>query len=364
MAPIGKHEFFSENFRDFQLARTSSPSSFHEIVSKMPSPFPRLFLEGIDQQLADMSFPRGAYLLGSRIEGQLPWFCLVAFWIKEQPAIPTALCIGFAASLARWRNNRSKNLHNPGVTMGSDQKVGEDDCIILISILMLLAMLVLFTSQANLVWNMRYLIPAVPLLYVVAANCIPRPRIDRWNRDQFTLIGSMAAPPLIAVLLILDMTTKWSHPFSYTNPLFGGDYRVPMALNDSNFDYGQDLRFVESWIRRRTNATSATTPVFRIVSGLDRNLLESVSQVADQTRIEQAIWNAKHRGKRLQTGEVGIPLILSRSLFHAEPWANRESDISQIAHRTDAFELIKELLSYEPAEWITPTTVVYDCGKD
>jgi hypothetical protein len=365
LVPIGKHEFISKEFRDFGFTRAESQSAFHRTVSNVPSPFPRLFLEGIDQQLADMNQPRGAYLVGSRIEGPLPWFFLVAFWIKEQPAVPTALCIGLLWIVSRnlrdrWKYKRDDQ--ESAIDRASHSLIGERHRLSLFCFLSLMSMLLLFTTQENLVWNMRYLIPALPLLYVLVSVCVSSvaSSISQHGRVR-KMIGKVSLVIVIA-LMVWDISLKWAYPFSYINPLVGGAYRIPMALNDSNFDYGQDVYHTADWIEQEKSERLAGKPIYRIVSGFGRGNLDQWSEVAKREQIERAIINAKNRDGQPMGESVRTPLVVSRSLFHAEPWGVRYSDFDSSNLSRDDLELLKELLVYEPDAWITPTAVVYECG--
>ncbi len=44
----------------------------------------------------------------------------------------------------------------------------------------------------------------------------------------------------------------WVFPdqFAYINPIFGGRYRAPLVLHDSNFDGGQDLRRLQHAVKQ------------------------------------------------------------------------------------------------------------------
>ncbi len=102
--PIGKHDFIGITFRSLTIPDKSDLTmikSCKSLVTRIPSPFPRSFLEGVDQQMADMDRPRGAYLLGSRIPGEIYWFHLVGYAMKEQLAVLLAATIGLLCFLGR-----------------------------------------------------------------------------------------------------------------------------------------------------------------------------------------------------------------------------------------------------------------------
>jgi hypothetical protein len=366
LVAIGKHEFISKEFRDFRFERAESQSTFHSMIGYVPSPFPRLFLEGIDQQLADMNHPRGAYLLGDRIEGPLPWFFLVGFWIKEQPAVPIGLGIGLLAIAIKTLRDRykcGKRNEDGTIDRVPSPLIDERYRLSLFCFLSLMSMLLLFTTQENLVWNIRYLIPALPLLYVLVAECVSTIATLRNQSGRVNARIGNAALGIVVLLMVWDVTMKWAYPFSYTNPFFGGAYRVPMALNDSNFDYGQDVYHVADWLKREKSERGEERPIYRIVSGFGRGELGLWSEVAKREQIERAIIKTKNRDGQSMGKSVRTPLVVSRSLFHAEPWGVRYSDFDSSNLSRDDLGLLKELLVNEPDAWITPTSAVYDCGE-
>ncbi|MCU0712372.1 MAG: hypothetical protein MUC43_09945 [Pirellula sp.] len=366
LVPIGKHEFVSKEFRDFRFERAERQSTFHRMIAEVPSPFPRLFLEGIDQQLADMNRPRGAYLLGRRIEGPLPWFFLVAFWIKEQPAVAVALCMGlFGIVIKTFRGRRGCGKGNEDTTsvLSSGSLAQDESHLSLFCLVSLMSMILLFTTQENLVWNMRYLIPVLPLLYVLVAEVVFASRTVELFGGRLEMVITRGFLGVIVVLMVWDMSMKWAHPFSYANPLFGGTYRNPMALNDSNFDYGQDVYHVADWLKREKSERGKDKPIYRVVSGFGRDDLNLWSEVANREQIDRAISNAKNRDAQTESNQIRTPLVVSRSLYHAEPWGIRYSDFDSVALAQEELSLLRELLLMEPDVWITPTVAVYDCGE-
>jgi hypothetical protein len=343
--PIGRHDFISHEFKAFGLGSGEKAPLLYRTISMVPSPFPRLFLEGIDQQLADMRFPRGAYLNGVRIEGSLPWYFLVAFWIKEQPATIVSLAIGIIAVIASFFRRVPKNqVHGDGLSFS----------IPVFCWVMLSGMMLLFTIQDKLVWNMRYLIPAVPLLAVLAA-CSLELITSKVSGTRYGLVGK-GLLILVASLVLLDISSKWKHPFSYTNAWFGGDRAVPMILNDSNFDYGQDVFYAQEWIAAHPGSKS-------ILSGHGIAWIETNNSLPsiEDLRSAKANSEARHSNSRLDRPEViAEPLVISRSLFHAEPWGVRYSDMQNASGPNEYSDALRALLQTQPALWITPTIVVYD----
>jgi hypothetical protein len=345
LVPIGRHDFIS---RELQSFRSPQAVGWKKIVAATPSPFPRLFLEGIDQQLADMNSPRGAYLLGARITGELPWFFLVAFWIKEQPIVIFGLCVGLATCLI------------PGLRRRSTTKASRfDHRYVAFCLLTVGTVIALFATQVNLVWNMRYLILVLPPLYIVTALALSR------VNDLFpSRMGQRIVATAIGLVVVLDMSPKWHSPLSYASPLFGGSYRLPMALNDSNFDYGQDVYHVHRWIesQRTAKRIAGDQPVAAILSGHGLNWYAEERRVATMEDVERAVANASAATSQNDSRALWTPLIVSRGLAHAEPWAVRYSDWPRSGYTGPMLERFQDLCLKDPVAWITPTIAVYDCS--
>ncbi len=362
--PIGKHDFISREFRPF---KTNHAVGWKSVVASTPSPFPKLFLEGIDQQLADMNAPRGAYLLGERIPGKLPWFFLVGFLIKEQPALLVGLVLGLAIGLFRWVRSLAGLVGmNAAERWNRSLEANDSRGFILFCCLTVVSIAALFAMQVNLVWNIRYLIPALPPLIIASAFFL-----TRTNSPGSTAVVQRVFATIIAILLVVDLPTKWHSPFSYASPIFGGSYRVPMALNDSNFDYGQDIFHVHGWIEAKKAAKLISNDelVCAILSGHGRVWNETERRIATLDDLNRAIdraLNRENKPRKLREQSVSSrwkPLIVSRGLAHAEPWAVRYSDWSSMGYSGPLLERFRELCLLEPVEWITPTIAVYDCSE-
>jgi len=139
---------------------------------------------------------------------------------------------------------------------------------------------VFVTTQSNLVWNVRYLIRALPLIYLLVSFSMPsfeirfatkriaptgdgRPPVTGESRTVDLLFWAIISVACVEVLF------QFLHHFSYINPLFGGSHRVPIALTDSNFDYGQDLFYARDWAERlqAQSSDSKSSKVHGVLSG-------------------------------------------------------------------------------------------------
>ncbi len=349
--PLGQHDFVSDLFSKWTQPDSpdeSTPPWFTRAMRKVPSPFPRVLLEGVDKQLADMDQPHGAYLAGHRIPGEIPWFFLVGYFIKEQLAVWLG---GLSILLAAiWLRTRGKGRERP-----------QRPAIAFFCVLYLLGFSLLMANQYNLVWNIRYLIPALPMLYVVLAAFIPKFDISfPWGAKR-TL--SDAVPVSMVAIAFLEFVSVFPFFFSYTSPLLGGSYRVPMALNDSNFDYGQDLFYIRRWIdqQNRIRGAEDSLNTYGILSGHGRGWLADCIQPADAQMIE-ALGQRFEAGRGLRRHESGeeVALILSRGLMHPQQWAVRYSNFKDMnSTLADRNRVAEVQLNHRPDAFITPTLAVY-----
>ena len=357
--PIGKHDFTSKSFSSWTAVQPNEGSlmaSAKHIIRLLPSPFPKSFLEGVDQQLADMDFPRGAYILGTRIPGEIHWFFLVGYWMKEQVAVWCATLLVILAVAVRWIRKK----HSPVKPA--------DDPLVCFSFLNLFVFSLFMANQSNLVWNVRYLIPACPLLYLVLAAGLPRISIVS-NQASQPAERDHLAYALIAVIA-LECSCNFPYYFSYINPFFGGSNRVPIALNDSNFDHGQDLFYIRNWIKERTVGLHRTSNLksYGLLSGHGRLWLGDLITPASDQIVRRALERKEsHALSRLPSRDMKSKnsvgpsevLIVSRGLTHPEPWAVLYSTYRDASTSSDTRELVQKLLLHRPDGFITPVIAVY-----
>jgi len=401
--PIEKHDFIGMTFRSLTKPAETDWAAVKyakSLVAMIPSPFPRSFLEGVDQQMADMDRPRGAYILGSRVPGEIYWFYLVGYAMKEQLALLLAAMLGLLcfvdrllpSKLSRFFHGRAivlKSLvvceqfgtvedNRSTLSAGASGSIQQHDRSLRSFCAFFLFVFGLFmTTQSNLVWNVRYLIPALPLIYLLVSFSVPsfeilfatkgiaptgdgRPPVTGESRTVDPLFWAIISVAFIEFLF------NFPHHFSYINPLFGGSHRVPIALNDSNFDYGQDLFYARDWVERHQAKSndSRSSKVYGVLSGHGCYWLEGMVEPATVAILQKAIQVKKkvegsYRVAHSSTEPMSDLLIVSRGLFHPEPWAVGNSKLGDDPLDAEELLLVQELLSHRPDVWITPVVVAY-----
>ena len=341
--PIKDHDFISHEFSPFRADKLNSntlASQALNVFAACPSPFPRAFLEGIDQQLADMGYPRGAYLMGTRLQGKLPWFFVVGYFLKEQLAVTIAIAMICIMGFIRFCRGTKRTTRWPRESVF---------CAMFLS-----CFCFLMVTQSNLVWNVRYLIPALPLIYVLIAQNLPALHVAYRNKNL-----DLSVPILLLVMLAEVIHVAPFH-FSYISPLFGGGYRVPPALNDSNFDYEQDLFYAQSWIaRHKSKLELEQCKVYGMLSGHGRRWMKEDYVPVSRIVLESAIFAKTETTMKTTEHSSRSLLIISRGFFHPEPWSVRNSTVTDEMLSGDVVELAARLLRYKPDIEITPTIAGY-----
>jgi len=93
-------------------------------------------------------------------------------------------------------------------------------------------------SLGKLQLGYRYILPALPFLFLIAARVVTL-SWPRWIQ---------VTSPVLAAWLIIGTITIFPHYLSYFNELAGGPAEGYQHLVDSNLDWGQDLPALKKWI--------------------------------------------------------------------------------------------------------------------
>jgi hypothetical protein len=192
-------------------------------------PAPQYF-ESFSGMFLKSSEGRANYLLGEVSTTGWWYYFIVAFFLKTP--LPTVIAILFA--LVRWPWRREWRTS---------------------SILYLPALFfVVGASISQLQLGYRYLLPALPFLFLMAGRIVSvipseaRNLAARGKRLAARLEISISAT--LAVWLVISAIVTFPHHLSYFNELVGGPNNGHRYLTDSNVDWGQDLPTLRDWIDR------------------------------------------------------------------------------------------------------------------
>lgn len=299
-------------------------------LATVPLPLPMAFITGIDTQLADMDYPRGGYILGKSLSGSLWWFYFAGYPIKEQVATLSCFLI------APFFLGRINSVKLPPERAAAMNYVLGMCCLVFFAL----------SSHGNLAWNLRYLSPALPLLYILAAGVIGIAlRRARYGQKRVLLV-------LFVCASFVESVVSFPNYYSYANPIFGGTFRVPNALHDSNFDYGQDVWRVRNMLAKLEAKGDSQIRAILLGPGVyNLDLQVTAVEVED---VERAIRTVESEIAR--DGARNDLLIVPRILIHPEPWHTREATQEISAELRFA---LRRLLMFPPEYFLTPTYSAY-----
>lgn len=189
-------------------------------IGSLPVPLPADFVLGIDQQKSDFDEPSRCYLRGTWKIGGWWYFYLYGLAVKLPAGTSIlmllALCSGLSFQFSRTTVHNAMHLLLPPA-----------------------AFIILVSSQTNFTVHLRYVIPALPFLFVWAgrlATCFA----DR-RRSMAIIVACCVAWSVTSSL--------WSYPhsLSYFNELAGGPKNGHNHLLDSNSGWGQDVLLLKRW---------------------------------------------------------------------------------------------------------------------
>jgi len=222
--PLGTIPFTSRTLADFgAYDPTPVANRFQGTwLGRLPVPLPANYLEGIDVQKVDFERGSWSYLGGEWKRGGWWYYYLYCLLTKEP--LGTWALGGLAVGmvfLARTGNR-------PGFA----------DIVLLAPPS---AVLILVSSQTGFNHHLRYVLPALPFVYIgisrifVTGGAGPRGRLVRllaWGLLAWSVGACLWHTP---------------HHLSYFNELVGGPRNGPLHLHNSNLDWGQDLLFLKRW---------------------------------------------------------------------------------------------------------------------
>jgi len=191
------------------------------------------YLKGVRAILDFSTGGRPAYLLGQYSHQGWWYYFPVAFAVKTPLATLAALLLATGRALRR---------HSPTSTLQPPLSNLQDDLWLLIP--PVAYFLASMTSSLNI--GYRHLLPVLPFIAVHIGCLAPRPRPRPPTHPH--------SPPILLALLVLWLTLAtvriYPHFLAFFNPVGGGPENGWHILTDSNIDWGQDLKGLETWMGR------------------------------------------------------------------------------------------------------------------
>jgi glutamine amidotransferase-like uncharacterized protein len=257
MTPLGEYPFRSrllsgESRTDADTAGGNRFAS--SVLGRIPVPFPKHYVRGVDLQEADFEKGMASYLLGEWSERG--WWCYYLVGLALKVPLGTwgltllALASGAPAILGGRRN---------GARLPSGKSAERaslfDQIIVLAPAL---AVLVLVSSQTGFSRHFRYVLPTFPFAFVWMSKVAGRGHgndLRSWAPILICLIWSISSSMVV-----------FPHSMSYFNELAGGPLNGHRYMLHSSLSWSQDDFYLKRWLRAHPEVDSPYMLLERSVS--------------------------------------------------------------------------------------------------
>ncbi len=232
---LASYEFTSETLGGPNDHQLGTNNRFRDsLLGSLPLPVPKPYLEGIDLQKRDFELGYQSYRAGRWQSPGWWYYYLYAFLLKTPLGIQ-CMCL-MAITSVLYRPHRYLRQWN------------DEACLLL----PIVAIFGLVSSQTGMNHHYRYVLPALPFLYVSISRIV----------CSFDFHCSRRSMAVLALLAWTMMSSLWifPHSLSYFNEAIGGPRRGHLYLLHSNLDWGQDLMYFKQWFANHseTDATRLT----------------------------------------------------------------------------------------------------------
>jgi 4-amino-4-deoxy-L-arabinose transferase-like glycosyltransferase len=218
--PIGSFHFDSGFMRRVQ----------HSLPAGFSSPVPRLLVQGFDAQKSDSEGGYQGFLFGEIYRGAKWYFFPAALLCK----LPIAMLLLLAAAVA-------SKFASAGAAPPA-RGAGERSLFLGVAVF---AAGVVLLGDLNI--GTRYLLPAFPLTIVLISRI--------WSVDRPASAKTRSLLPYLrdALLVLLAVETLWVCPrfLTFVNFAVGGPSNGWRLLNDSDYDWGQGLIDLRTWMNEQ-----------------------------------------------------------------------------------------------------------------
>jgi hypothetical protein len=293
---LGSYDFISQSLagsEGWEAAGWSGNRFRGTILENVPVPFPESLVIGVDLQKWDFDRERWSYFRGQwRTAG---WWYYYVYGLAVK--LPLGFWILFttgACALIVWRSWRCPL---------------RDELLLWLTPLLII---VAASLETGLNRHLRYTMPALPFLLVLACRAfrvfhepLPKTRIAVVVATAWAVTSSLWMYP---------------HSLSYFNELIGGPLRADRHFNASNLDWGQDLKYLGRWQQARPDARPLWVTRWQEIQSMEAAGVEASGEVP---RMPQDVRSPtrSHRdadGPRFPTGWYAIDResLLDRSGHH------------------------------------------------
>jgi 4-amino-4-deoxy-L-arabinose transferase-like glycosyltransferase len=196
-------------------------------LGKLPVPFPKDYVLGLDRQRIDFEKKLWSYLHGEwRLGG---WWYYYLYGMAIKVPLGTWVLTGLAAWVSVARRGRKASWLND-----------------LALLMPPAAVIILVSSQTGFNHHVRYVLPALPFVFVWSSQVV--------GAAQFGRRGIVAVAAAALAWSVASSLWVCPHNHNYFNELAGGPAGGHNHLANSNADWGQDLLYLNQWMDEHPEA--------------------------------------------------------------------------------------------------------------
>lgn len=218
-------------------------------LAAIPVPVPDNFLRGIDLQKVDFEEGMESYLMGQWKHGGWWYYYLFVALLKIPIGTLLLGLAGLSLSLRSWVITR-RRFSSSEETHAERERLTKDYCASWRDELMVLlpaaCIFVLVSSQTGFSRYFRYVLPALPFLFVWVSKIA---RSIELGERPLAFIGGFCL-----VWSISSSLWVFPHSMSYFNAFAGGPRGGHRYVIDANIDWGQDFWNLRRWLNAHPEA--------------------------------------------------------------------------------------------------------------
>lgn len=177
-----------------------------------------------------------AYFLGE-LSAQGWWYYFPVVFLLKEP-IPSLILIFLALALGSWRIAKTFKIRNSKFKILTDY-LGTHfpEFAMLLFVVIYWA----YSIQSSLNIGVRHLLPTIPFIYILSAGAIKSWYSARATKGKSLFLG------ILLVWFLVETAFVSPHFLSYFNEFGGGTKNGYRHVTDSNYDWGQDLKFLKKF---------------------------------------------------------------------------------------------------------------------
>lgn len=197
------------------------------------------YLLGILMVVERLTGTSASYFLGAVYQTGSRWYFPVTYALKE--TIPTLIILVFGLALGIAGIVRAMRRRYPRFFDYIIEYFAQFSMIVFVVIYWAVSI----ESPLNI--GVRHLLPTIPLMYLLATSAL-----KQWSDSLNALGRSMMRRNVVIGILLLWLAgeTAFAYPYytSYFNEFAGGTQNGYRFIADSNYDWGQDMLRLQSWV--------------------------------------------------------------------------------------------------------------------